>query len=191
MDLGNVVKSPKHFAITDDVHQRAVLLVRLRLPWLIVGLIGGLAISFLVSRFENVLSTNLYLVFFIPVIVYLSDAVGTQTETIYIRNMSTFKDNFAKYLAKEILVGSFLGVILSLLLGLAAFIWLRSAETAITVGFAMFINTIIAPVVAIVIPEILFKQNIDPALGGGPFTTVIQDFVSLLIYFLVATVIIL
>ena len=98
---------------------------------------------------------------------------------------------FTEYLAKEILVGSFLGVILSLLLGLAAFIWLRSAETAITVGFAMFINTIIAPVVAIVIPEILFKQNIDPALGGGPFTTVIQDFVSLLIYFLVATVIIL
>jgi len=55
----------------------------------------------------------------------------------------------------------------------------------------MFLNTTIAPVIAVVIPEILSKENIDPALGGGPFTTVIQDFVSLLIYFLVATAIIL
>ncbi|KKR60131.1 hypothetical protein A2615_04960 [Candidatus Curtissbacteria bacterium RIFOXYD1_FULL_41_36] len=185
------MNSPKHFAITDDVHQRTIILARLRLPWLIVGLTGGLAASFLVSKFEDVLAANLYLVFFIPVIVYLSDAVGTQTEVIYVRNLSTFKDNFAKYLAKEILVGGFLGAVLGVLLGLAAFAWLRSVETAITVGFAMFLNTTIAPVIAVVIPEILSKENIDPALGGGPFTTVIQDFVSLLIYFLVATAIIL
>ena len=185
------MRSPKHFVITNDVTQRVNLLVRSRLPWLVVGLMGGLVSSVLVSKFENILSTNLYLVFFIPVIVYISDAVGTQTETIYIRNLATFKDNFAKYLAKEILVGCFLGIILGAILGLVAFLWLGSAKAALTVSLALFINTIIAPVVAIVIPEILFKENFDPALGGGPFTTVVQDFISLLIYFLVATAIIL
>ena len=184
------MKSPNHFAITDDVQQAAARLVGRRLPWLIVGLLGGLTASFMVSRFQYLLEAKLQLAFFIPVIVYLSDAVGTQTETIYIRNLSIFKDNFYKYLAKELLVGSYLGAILGLLIGAAAFFWLKSIETAITVGVATLVNVTIAPAVAIIIPEILFKEHVDPALGGGPFTTVVQDFISLLIYFSVASLIV-
>ncbi|OGE10918.1 hypothetical protein A3A60_03635 [Candidatus Curtissbacteria bacterium RIFCSPLOWO2_01_FULL_42_26] len=184
------MKSPNHFAITDDVQQAASKLVGKRLPWLIVGLLGGLIASFMVSRFQYLLEAKLQLAFFIPVIVYLSDAVGTQTETIYIRNLSIFKDNFYKYLAKELLIGGYLGVILGLATGAAAFFWLKSVETALTVGLAMLVNVTIAPAVAIIIPEILFKEHVDPALGGGPFTTVIQDFISLLIYFSVASLIV-
>jgi len=185
------MKSPNYFAVTDDVHEGAGRLVKVRLPWLIVGLLGGMVVTLMVSRFENILSTNLKLAFFIPIIVYLADAVGTQTETIYVRNLSKFKDNFYKYLAKEVLVGTCLGFILGALVATGAYLWLRSVETAITVGLAMFVNIIIAPVIAIIVPEILFKERVDPALGGGPFTTVIQDFTSLLIYFLIASAIIL
>lgn len=190
MDLGNVMKSHKHFAITDDIREGTLRLVRSRLPWLIVGLAVGTLISFMVSRFENVLSADPNLVFFIPVIVYLADAVGEQTENVYVRNLSKFKDEFAKYVAKEIIVGFFLGIILAFLMGIVAFFWLKSTQTAVTVGFAMFLNITIAPVVAVVVPEILFKKHVDPALGGGPFTTGIQQGISLLIYFLVATFII-
>ena len=184
------MKSPNHFAVTDDVHEGIKQLVKVRLPWLIVGLFGGMIVTFIVSRFEVVLSNNLQLAFFIPIIVYLSDAVGTQTETIYVRNLSKFKDNFYKYLAKEIFVGGSLGIILGTLVGIASFLWLRSIETAFSVGLAMLINIVIAPIVAIIIPEILFKEKVDPALGGGPFTTIIQQAISLSVYFFVAMVII-
>ena len=184
------MKSPNHFAITDDIRESAPRLIRSRLPWLIVGLIVGTLVTFMVSSFEDVLYADPKLVFFIPVIVYLADAVGEQTENVYVRNLSTFKDNFAKYLAKEILVGFCLGIVLSILIGLVAFWWLHSTQTAATVGFAMFLNITIAPVVAVIVPEILFKEHVDPALGGGPFTTGIQQGISLLVYFLVATFII-
>ena len=184
------MKSPKHFVITDDIRDGVFHLVRSRIPWLIVGLIMGTLVTFMVSRFENVLSADPKLVFFIPVIVYLADAVGEQTENVYVRNLSKFKDNFVKYLAKEILVGFCLGVILAIFIGLVAFWWLHSTQTAATVGFAMFLNITIAPVVAVIVPEILFKEHVDPALGGGPFTTGIQQGISLLVYFLVATFII-
>ena len=185
------MKSSNYFTITDDVGQRVLHLVRSRLPWLIVGLALGTLVTFMVSRFEDVLLANPKLVFFIPVIVYLADAVGEQTENVYVRNLSKFKDDFFQYVTKEILVGFFLGIILGILVGLVAYIWLGSLETALTVGFAMFLNTTIAPVVAVVVPEILFKAHVDPALGGGPFTTGIQQGISLLVYFLVATAIIL
>lgn len=86
-------------------------------------------------------------------------------------------------------IGVPIGAILGLLIGIIASTWL-GIEIGLTVGLAMFINITIAPVVAIVVPEILFRERNDPALGAGPVTTVIQDFISLLIYFLVAAVII-
>ncbi|OGD86581.1 hypothetical protein A2870_02195 [Candidatus Curtissbacteria bacterium RIFCSPHIGHO2_01_FULL_41_11] len=185
------MKSPNYFSITDDIQEGVLHLVRSRLPWLIVGLILGTIVTFMVSRFGGLLATDPNLVFFIPVIVYLADAVGEQTENVYVRNLSTFKDNFLQYLSKEILVGVLLGIILGFLIGLVANFWLGSLQTALTVGFAMFLNVTIAPVIAVVVPEVLFKEHVDPALGGGPFTTGIQQGLSLLIYFLVATAIIL
>ena len=181
----------RDFEVVNELHWNAIKLVKFRLPWLLMGVAISAVGSFMVSRFEHTLSANLSLAFFIPMIVYLSDAVGTQTETMYIRYLSAHRtDQFWKYLFKEIRVGLPLGIILGTLTGLIAFIWLRSVDTALTVGFAMLCNITIAPMVALVIPEILFKEHNDPALGGGPFTTVIQDFVSLLIYFSIATLII-
>ena len=184
------MKSTNYFALTDDVHEGALTLVRSRLPWLVVGLGLGTAVSFLVSKFDHILLANPQLVFFIPVIVYIADAVGEQTETVYVRNLSKYKDNFAKYLVKEIIVGYCLGAVLAVLIGLISYVWLGNRDTATTVAFAMFINIVIAPVIAIIIPELLFKRHVDPALGGGPFTTGIQQGISLLVYFLVATAII-
>lgn len=180
---------PKHLHLIDEAHGRIGKLFRLRLPWLIIGLLGGTAASFLVSRFEQVLAENIGVAFFLPMIVYMSDAVGTQTETIFVRTLAREKFNFYHYILKEAFIGALIGVTLGLLIGMIASIWL-GVEIGFTVGLAMFINITIAPIVAIIIPEILFKERNDPALGAGPITTVIQDFISLLIYFSVATVII-
>ncbi len=178
------------YHLTDDSKETLGSLLKERLPWLAVGLLGGILATIIVSYFKDTLSKNLPLAFFLPVIVYMSDAIGTQTETIYVRNLAKFKDNFFKYLFKEILVGLTFGIIFGLLITLFAKWWFNSDEIALSVGLAMFINATIAPVVSLIIPEILFKEHTDPALGSGPFTTVIQDIISLSIYLLIATVII-
>lgn len=175
--------------IANDEQDDVGLLFRLRIPWLVIGLIGGTAASFIVSRFEAVLSQNISLAFFLPLIVYMSDAVGTQTETIFVRDLSRGKAKFKEYLLKEFILGIVLGSIFGLLIGIVAYLWLGSFELAQTVFLAMAINVALAPIIALLVPEVLFKRHTDPALGGGPFTTIVQDLVSLSLYLLVASVI--
>lgn len=162
-----------------------------RIPWLLLGLGGGIVATIIVSNYEAILSADLRLAFFIPIIVYLSDAVGTQSETIYIRSLSKKRINFLNYVLKESLVGLSLGVLFGLCLGIFAEIWLGSISLAFTVALAAMINLTIAPILAVIIPTIIRKQHKDPALGAGPVATIIQDMLSLLIFFFIASVIIL
>lgn len=178
------------FLLEDDSKEGLLDLLKERLPWLILGLSGGIIVTILVSKFEPTLSQNIALAFFLPVIVYMSDAIGTQTENVYVRNLAKFKDNFFKYLVKELMVGLVFGLIFGTLLGLFAKFWLGSASVALTVAIAMFINGTLAPIVALIVPEMIFKVHKDPALGAGPFTTILQNLISLSVYLLIATLII-
>lgn len=180
----------KPIVLEDDTKEPVFHLIEHRVPWLAMGLIGGIIATVIASQYEQLLSKNITLAFFIPVIVYMSDAVGTQTETIYIRNLAKGKAKFSTYIFKESILGIALGIIFGFLLGLFTLVWFRSFETALTVGLAMTVNTAIAPIMAVVVPMLLQKERSDPALGSGPFTTVLQDILSLLVYFLVASLII-
>lgn len=177
--------------IEDDIWEPVTHLVKNRLPWLILGLIWGLVTSVVVSHFERILESDIRLSFFIPVIVYMSDAVGTQTETIYVRHLEKKTIDFWKYFLKEISLGLALGVIFGLATGLFAFLWLWSSTIALTIGLAMLVNVALAPLLAIIFPVILYRDHLDPALWAGPLWTVAQDFVSLMVYFVVASLIIL
>ena len=75
-------------------------------------------------------------------------------------------------------------------MGTFAVLWLKSYQIGITIGLTMFINLTIAPVLAVLIPNILYREHSDPALGSGPVATIVQDLISLLVYFMVATLII-
>ncbi len=178
-------------ALEDDTTEGINLLIQHRLPWLLLGLVGGILSMFLSSRFEELLSRNIQLVFFIPVIVYMADAVGTQTQTIYIRNLGREKVNFYTYLFKEFFTGIALGSIFGSILGVIAFLFFNSYATGFTVGLAMAAGIGTAPIVALIVPNILQKIQTDPALGGGPFTTILQDLLSLIIYLTIASLILL
>lgn len=162
-----------------------------RIPWLALGLLGGIITSLIVSRFEEILSADIRLAFFIPLIVYLSDAVGTQTESIYVRTIALKKINFFKYIVKESALGLSLGVIFGFAVGIFAVYWLHSVAIGFTVGITMLINLTLAPLLALTIPALLYREHADPALGAGPLATIIQDLISLLVYFVVAFFIIL
>lgn len=172
----------------DVIKERVDHLIEDRIPWLILGILGGFLATFVVSKYEAILSADVRLAFFIPIIVYLSDAVGTQTETIYVRALSENKKiNFYKYIIKESFVGLGLGTISGILLGIFANYWLTSSLIGLTIGITMVINLTSAPILAVLVPSILYKKHADPALGSGPVATIIQDVISLLVYFLVAS----
>ena len=180
----------KHISLEDDTKESVSLLVERRVPWLFAGLLGGIALIFISSKFETLLSRNISLAFFIPIIVYMSDAIGTQAQTIFIRNSAKAKVKFPIYMIKEFAVGAILGLIFGLILGVLALFWFKSNDVAFSVGLAMFVNLAFAPVLALLVTRILQKEKTDPALGSGPFSTILQDLISLLIYFLIATLII-
>ncbi len=180
-----------HIESQDDTKEPVSHLIWFRLPWLVVGLFGGVVTSIIVSKYETILQEHVRLAFFIPVIVYLSDAVGTQTETIYIRNLKGKVSKFSKYFVKETLFGMSLGSIFGITLGAFSYWWLQDWEVSATVAIATFVNVTIAPILAVLIPTILVREHSDPALGAGPFATILQDLLTLLIYFAVASAIIL
>lgn len=164
-------------------------LIKIRFPWLVIGLVGGFLASLVVSHFEVSLRETVALAFFIPAIAYMSDAIGTQTETVFIRALSNLKFNIGKYIVREIIVGATLGSVFGFLTGVFAYFLANSVLVGITVGLSLFLSMTIATGLACITPIILrgFKQ--DPAVGSGPFTTAVQDIVSLTIYFLVASTI--
>lgn len=181
------VSSP---VLEDDAKEKVSLLLKHRLPWLLIGLMGGIVTTFISSRFEVLLEKNLHLAFFIPVIVYMADAVGTQTESVYVRNLGREKVSFLTYFIKESILGVLLGVLFGVIIGITAFLWLQDMQVALTVGLSMLTTVAIAPLFALLVPAFFQRQHTDPALMAGPFTTIIQDILSLLIYLLIATLII-
>lgn len=182
-------QTKEHFE--DVIEERVDHLIEHRIPWLFLGLLGGLLGTFIVSKYETILSADIRLAFFIPIIVYLSDAVGTQTETIHVRALASKKRiNFFKYILKESIIGLSLGTFSGLLLGFFAGFWFKSFEVGLSVGLAMLVNLTCAPILAVLIPSILYKEHVDPAFGSGPLATIIQDIISLLVYFLVASIVI-
>jgi len=171
------------------VGQRILGLVGLRLPWLLVGLAGGVIATSVVSFFEFSLKKEIALAFFIPVIAYMGDAIGTQTETIFIRSLSLVRLNVVKYVLKEFFTGLIIGFVCGVLAFFFTLFWLSSIKISMVVGLSLLVSMAVASVLAIIIPLFLYKLGKDPAIGSGPFTTALQDIVSLLIYFSIALII--
>src|SRR3989344_2224369 len=171
----------------DDETTPLKRILRLRILPLIIGLFFGMFLSFLTSRFEEVLSKNIAVAFFIPLIVYLADAVGTQTESLYIRDLKSGKANYKRYLIKESLLGIMLGVFFSIFASIIVMFWFKSIELTFTVGLSIFFTVSIAPIVALNVVQILKLHHEDPALGAGPIATVVQDAITVLIYGFIAS----
>lgn len=164
-------------------------LIKIRFPWLMLGLGGALVASFLISRFELSLREHIALAFFIPVIAYMSDAIGTQTETIFVRALTDLKFNITKYILREFMVGAVIGMIVGGLSGFAAYLISGSTDIGYVVGFSLILSMTTATILACLTPLLLTWLKKDPAVGSGPFTTALQDMVSLTLYFLIASMI--
>jgi len=160
-----------------------------RLPWLLVGLAGAMLASGIVGSFEAELRQRVALAFFIPAIVYLADAVGTQTEALVIRGLSVGV-GVRPIFGREILTGVAIGAVLAVVFLPFAWIVGGEADVAVAVAVALFAACAIATAVAMALPWLLQRIGRDPAFGSGPLATVVQDVLSILIYFGVALLVV-
>lgn len=158
--------------------------VRHRIPWLLVGIAGALLAANIVGWFEMQLQAVLAIAFFVPGVVYLADAVGTQTETVVVRALSVGIP-LSRMALREVLTGLVIGLAVALVAGSAVALLWQDGPLALGVGIALFAACAIAAAVALVLPALLSRAGLDPAFGSGPLATVIQDLLSILIYFLV------
>jgi magnesium transporter len=152
-----------------------------RLPWLALGLVGAMLSAVLMGAFDTELSANLVVAYFIPGIVYLADAVGTQTEALAIRGLSVGV-GIRRVVARETLTGLFVGILLGgLMFATIVAVW-HDPAVAGAVAIAVTAASSIAVLVALALPWLLQRLGRDPAFGSGPLATVIQDLLSIVIY---------
>ena len=157
-----------------------------RVPWLLVGLVGALFSADLVGVFEEQLQEEVLLAFFVPGIVYLADAVGTQTETIVIRGLSVGV-GLRQMARPELFSGLLIGLALSTVFLPVALLRWGNGEVAIAVSLSLLAACSVATLIAMTLPWAIQRFGKDPAYGSGPLATVIQDLLSILIYFVIAS----
>ena len=163
-----------------------------RIPWLLIGLCGGVLAAFLVGIYEETLESHLAIAAFIPLVVYLADALASQIQILYIRKITLNPEtNFLYYARRELFVNILLGTTLAGFVTLLSFGLYSDFRVSLVLGLSVFLTAIIAAIIALLFPMLLNKFGKDPALGSGPIATVCIDVVSLLVYFSIASVFIL
>ena len=154
-----------------------------RLPWLLVGTFGSMIATLIMAGFEDVLRQNIEVAFFIPGLVYLADAIGTQSEAIAVRGLTFSRTPIKRLWWGELQTGVLLGLTLALLV--FPFIWIAfSAALALAVAVALVFASSVATSIGLLFPWLLARVGKDPAYGSGPIATILQDLLSLIIYFL-------
>jgi magnesium transporter len=156
-----------------------------RLPWLALGLAGAMLSAAIVASFEEELRAEVLLAFFLPAVVYMADAVGTQTETVVIRGMSLGVP-IGRIAARELLTGMIIGTLIAAAFFAFALVVWQSTRVAAVVSLSLFVSTSLATAVAMSLPYLLARLGRDPAFGSGPLATVIQDLLSIAAYFAIA-----
>jgi len=174
-----------------DVDDSIFELTRARLPWLIVGLIGGIGAAFVMGGFDEILTKHKILFYFTPLIAAMAGNVGVQSSAIIVQGLANddIKGSINNRLFKETLLSILNGVILAILLFLFIYFWKGEVDIALALSVALVAVVIVAGIIGTFIPLFLNKRGIDPAIATGPFITTSNDIFGILIYFMVAKLI--
>ena len=165
-------------AIEDPPMRRA----RHRLPWLVAGLAGSAAATAAMAGFEDVIRAHVAVAFFVPALVYLADAIGTQSEAIAVRGLSLTRAGIGHLVAGELRTGALIGAVLGALAFVAVVAVWRDARLAAAVAASLFAAGTVASGIGIAFPWWLARMRVDPAYGSGPMATVLQDTLTILVY---------
>ena len=179
--------------ITQDVEASdgIIQLTRARLPWLFLGLIGGVGAFLIMEGFQQAFEKYAVLFFFTPLIAAMAGNVGVQSSAIIVQGLANddVKGSINNRLLKEMFLAALNGIILSIFLFF--FVWLYDGDInkAFAISVSLIAVIIVAGLVGTFIPLFLDKRGIDPAIATGPFITTSNDIFGILIYFWIAKLI--
>ena len=173
-----------------DFNTRPFVAAYRRLPWLILLLFIGIVSGSIISGFEETLDKVVALAFFMPMIAGMTGNTGTQSLAVVVRGLTTNDldlKQIGKLVFRELLVGIIIGIACAILISIIAYLWQGDLVLGFVVGSSLLITLIIGTLSGTVIPLILYKFKVDPAVASGPLITTINDILSLFIYFGIAT----
>ena len=175
---------------TVDEYDSVIKLTKARLPWLLIGICGGLLGAGFIGFFEEGLSKVTALAFFIPLITATGGNVGIQSSSLVVQslaNKSIFDDSLGKRFLKVLLVAVLNGLILAtFVFGVVVFIYHNEVAFALVVSIALFSVVLLSSFMGTITPIVLDKVGVNPALASGPFITTANDLIGLAVYFLIA-----
>ncbi|MEO1031512.1 MAG: magnesium transporter [Bacteroidota bacterium] len=180
--------------ITQDVDSddSIIELTRARLPWLFLGLVGGVGAFIIMYYFEGFLPEQAVILFlFTPLIAAMAGNVGVQSSAIIVQGLANddVKGSINNRLIKEMLLAALNGVILSLFLFLFVWIWTQKFDLALAISISLIAVIVVAGLIGTFVPLFLDKRGIDPAIATGPFITTSNDIFGIVIYLLIAKLI--
>lgn len=154
-----------------------------RLPWLVFGLLASSVITAVMAGFEHSLAANVEVAFFIPALVYIAGAIGTQAVSVAVRGLSDDDVAIRRLLSDELIIGTAIGTVLGVITLALVFFTFGNGALSVAVGLAVLCGGTVSAVVGFGLPWVFTRVGSDPALGSGPICTIIQDVASLFIYF--------
>tara|TARA_B110000003_G_scaffold2694_1_gene2872 strand:+ start:11074 stop:12423 length:1350 start_codon:yes stop_codon:yes gene_type:complete len=168
-----------------------IQLTKARLPWLFLGLLGGVGAFLIMVMFENTFNQNAILFFFTPLIAAMAGNVGVQSSAIIVQGLANddVKGSINGRLIKELFLAALNGIILAFFLFVFIWIYEGKVNTALAISISLVAVIIIAGLIGTFVPLFLNKKGIDPAIATGPFITTSNDIFGILIYFLIAKII--
>ncbi|OIO39056.1 MAG: magnesium transporter [Candidatus Omnitrophica bacterium CG1_02_49_16] len=172
---------------SEEVKTRSIAVVmRLRLPWLLVSIASGLLCALLLGFFQDNLQTIAVLFLFVPVVLGLSESTGVQGATIAIRNITlghvSIKD-LGRLFFREVIVGVFIGIVCGTIVGTFAYLWQKNNLLGAALGGSMTLAIIISGLIGFLLPLLFQRFKIDPAIASGPLVLAICDLQTLVVYF--------
>lgn len=174
----------------DTIDKSPIAAARKRLPWLVILLFLGMLTASLIGRFEATLDQVAILAVFIPLIAGMAGNTGTQALAVAVRGIATGdleKESKKKLVIREAGTGLITGATCGLLVTLVVYLWKGDLFLGFLVGVSILFTLIVATLAGALIPLLMHRLNIDPAVASGPFITTINDIISILIYLGMAT----
>lgn len=172
-----------------DADDSILTLTKARLPWLLIGMFGGLGAASIIDGFSTVLEKYKILVLFVPLIMSTAGNVGIQSSAIVVQGLAngTIKGDIGNRIWKEFLLGLLNGLGIAIIVLLFShFVFGTTYMVSLTICLALLTVIVIAAVIGTFVPLILNSRGIDPAVSTGPFISTSNDILSVLIYFFVA-----
>lgn len=165
----------------EEISDNVVTIARSRLTWLVVNLGTAVLASVVIALFEDTIEAMVALAVLMPIVASMGGNAGTQTMTVAVRGIATQElsaRNMWRILNREVLVSFFNGIALAVLIGVTAWLWFSSAGLGIVIGSAIIINMLFAGLSGLLIPIVLDKLNVDPAIASSVFVTTVTDVVG-------------